>query len=172
MHIDAKLLNLFILNLNEAYRSLKLIILSYPRVENFFPLSGDVLKNLDIDSLDKLDAFRVRFCDLQDAIGNKVFRSLLLLEMEHIGSNLDVINNIEKRKIISSFELWQEIRNIRNLFIHDYPDTVEFKAKLLTDAFYKTKELINVMNKTIDYSSNVLKLNLENFEKLNIKESM
>lgn len=170
MNIDVKILKLFIQNLDEAYRSLKLIILSYPRLRSFFPLHGDHLKNLDIDDLDKLDAFRVRFCDLQDAIGHKLFRSLLLLEMEPIGSNLDIINNMEKRKIIASFQRWQDIRNIRNLFIHDYLDTIEFRAKLLNDAFNKTEELIVIMNRIIEYASSVLKIDLENYKKLHLKE--
>jgi uncharacterized protein with HEPN domain len=168
MHIDSKLLNLFIQNLDEAYRSAKLIILSYPRVENFFPLTGEDLKNLDIDSLDKLDAFRVRFCDIQDAIGNKVFRSLLVMEMEYLGSNLDVLNQIEKRGIISSFEEWQDLRNIRNLFIHDYPDTFDFKAKTLTDAFNKASEFINVINRIIDYMHRNLKIQNKEYNKLEV----
>lgn len=168
MHFDNKQLQLFSQNFDEAYRSAKLIILSYPRVKHFFPLSGEVLKNLDIDSLDKLDAFRVRFCDLQDAIGNKVFRSLLVLEMESIGSNLDVLNKIEKRALISSFEIWQDIRNIRNLFIHDYPDTLEFKAKILSEAFLKTPELVLVLNRTLQYLQDVLKIDLHPFKPLEI----
>lgn len=168
MHFDTKLLKLFIQNFDEAYRSAKLILLSYPRVEKFFPLSGELLTSLDIDSLDRLDAFRVRFCDLQDAIGNKVFRSLLVLEMESIGSNLDVLNQIEKRGLISSFETWQDIRNIRNLFIHDYPDTVDFKAKILSEAFKKTPELIFVVNKILKYLHQVLKIDLKEFQNLKL----
>jgi hypothetical protein len=168
MHIDAKLLKLFLQNFDEAYRSAKLIILSYPRVKHFFPLDGENLQKLDIDSLDKLDAFRVRFCDLQDAIGNKLFRSLLLLEMESIGSNLDILNQIEKRKLISSFDKWQEIRRLRNLFIHDYPDTVEFKAQILTKAFQETYELIHVLKRVINYLENVLKVDLDGYDQLDI----
>ncbi len=60
---------------------------------------------MDLDALDKLDAFRVRFCDLQVVLGNKVFRSLLTLEMEPNGSNLDLLNRIDKRGLLPSFEL-------------------------------------------------------------------
>jgi len=168
MHLDSKLLKLFYQNLNEAYRSAKLIILSYPRISNFFPLEGDKLLVLDIDALDKIDAFRVRFCDLQDAIGHKVFRSLLILEMEEIGSNLDVLNQIDKRGLITSFENWQEIRNIRNLFIHDYPDTVDFKAKILTQAFKHIQELIDVLNRVIEYSKKFSNLEFSEFPSLKI----
>lgn len=168
MHIDSKLLNLFIQNFDEAYRSAKLIILSFPRIKQLFPLKGDALKTLDIDALDKLDAFRVRFCDLQDAIGNKLFRSLLVLEMETIGSNLDVLNQIEKRGILPAFEVWQDIRNLRNLFIHDYPDTLEFKAEILSEAFKKTHELILVLNRVLKYAENVLKLHLNHFQILHL----
>lgn len=168
MHFDTKLLNLFIQNVDESYRLAKLILLSYPRVKSFFPLSGETLTSLDIDALDKLDAFRVRFCDLQDALGNKVFRSLLMLEMETIGSNLDVLNQIEKRELISSFGTWQDIRHIRNLFIHDYPDTIDFKAKILSEAFRKTPELISVLNRVLNYVHQVLKIDLKEFQKLNI----
>jgi hypothetical protein len=169
MHIDPKLFKLFLQNFDEAYRSAKLIILSCPRVKQFFPLSGASLKDLDIEALDKLDAFRVRFCDLQDAVGHKVFRSLLCLEMESLGSNLDVLNQIEKRDLISSFESWQEIRNIRNLFIHDYPDTLDYKAKILTAAFEKTPELIHVINNIIRYFQKTLKVELHEYAFLKLE---
>jgi hypothetical protein len=168
MHLDIKLLNLFLQNFDEANRSAKLIILSIPRIKNFFPILGPDLIDLDIESLDRLDAFRVRFCDLQDAIGNKVFRSLLCLEMESLGTNLDIINQIEKRGLIASFESWQDIRNIRNLFIHDYLDTLEFKAKMLNAAFEKIGELLFVYNNILNYINRKLKIDTPQFQPLRL----
>ena len=51
--------------------------------------------------MERLDAFRVRYGDLQDCLGNKVFRSVLLAEDEEPVSMADTLNRMEKRGILS-----------------------------------------------------------------------
>ena len=38
---------------------------------------------------------------------------------------------MEKRGILNSFDEWKRLREIRNLFAHDYPETDEEKAEAL-----------------------------------------
>lgn len=45
----------------------------------YVPLTGERLTTDDESLFERLDAFRVRYADLQDAIGNKLFRSILLV---------------------------------------------------------------------------------------------
>lgn len=97
MTYDIKLANLFYANFKEADRSANLLLSSYQRLKNLFPIKSNALDKLTEEEKDKLDAFRVRFCDLQDVIGNKIFRSILLLEEEELGSQLDIFNKIAKR---------------------------------------------------------------------------
>ena len=67
-----------------------------------FANSAESLKAADEDLQDKIDAFRVRFADLQDCLGHKLFRNLLKLEDESPVSMIDVLNMMEKREILTS----------------------------------------------------------------------
>lgn len=78
MIFDKKIAELFLLNFREAYRFAKLLLSSYSRITHLMPLQGESFTVLTDDDLDKLDAFRVRYCDLQDSLGNKTFRTLLI----------------------------------------------------------------------------------------------
>ncbi len=163
MAYDKNIAKLFLLNFNEAYRSAKLLLTSYDRVSNMIPLNNESFQGLSEDDMDKLDAFRVRYCDLQDSLGNKTFRSILLLEEEQIGSNLDILNKMEKREILKSFEDWKELRDIRNLFSHDYPETDEEKAEALNAAYSGTLKLLETLEKVIDYMEKKLNFSMKQF---------
>jgi hypothetical protein len=168
MHLDQKLWNLFIQNLSESYRSAMLLQSSYFRMKRLMPLTLDKFLNLTDEKMDMIDAFRLRFCDLQDSLGNKVFRSVLTLEEENVGSGLDVLNKMEKRGIIDSFDSFKVIRNIRNCFSHDYPDSDEAKIELLNSAFEITPVLIRVLNNVIAYVNTHFKHSQFNFKSLEI----
>lgn len=71
MVYDKNLAALFLMNFKESYRSAKLLTASRQRIEGLIPLDTSKMKTLSIDDLDMLDAFRVRFCDLQDSLGSK-----------------------------------------------------------------------------------------------------
>ncbi len=163
MVYDKKNADLFLQNFNEAYRSAKLLMLSYERLTNLMPIKGSLLNSLNMDDLDKLDAFRVRYCDLQDSLGSKIFRSILVLEEEAPGSNLDALNKIEKRGIIKTFEEWKLLRQIRNLFSHDYPDSDEDKAEFLSIAYSNTQNLVEVVDNVIQYMQEKLDFNMKSF---------
>jgi len=130
-YINRKYVSLFEANWSESIRTAKLLKSSHIRLAPFFPIKGLLLEMNDDDFLDKLDAFRVRFADLQDSIGNKLFRNLLKLEDESFISMIDVLNAIEKRSIVNSTQSWREVREIRNAFSHDYPETLQEKAEAL-----------------------------------------
>ncbi|MEM1283303.1 MAG: hypothetical protein AAGG81_07100 [Chlamydiota bacterium] len=151
MSYDQKIAELFLMNFKEPYRFATLLRSSYARLQGLFPLSGEKLTNLSTDDLDKVDAFRVRICDLQDTLGAKVFRTLLKLEEEYIGSQLDIINKIEKREIIPSFDTWKELREIRNLFSHDYPEDETRRAEAISIAHKSTPILLNILKSVKQY---------------------
>ncbi len=166
MTYDKKIANLFLLNFSEAYRSAKLLMSSYQRIANFIPLKGEALSSLNVDDLDKLDAFRVRYCDLQDSLGNKTFRSILILEEEMPGSNLDILNKMEKRRIIKTFDEWKMLRYIRNLFSHDCPETDTEKAETLNIAYSNTLLLVQVVDNVIKYMEDTLNFSMTDFPPL------
>ena len=170
MKIDRNKVKLFLMNFDEAHRTAGLLRSSYSRLRPLMPLTGEKMSRFDDEELDRLDAFRVRFGDLQDLIGAKLFRSILSLEEEVIGSQLDSINKMEKRGIIPSFEAWKEIRDIRNLFIHDYPDDDEQRAVSLNIAYESVSQLIDVFNAIREYVERKLHISLDKFTEISISD--
>ena len=77
------------------------------------------LANSDAYS-DILDAFVARFGRLQDRLGGKLLPTLLRLNMEKVGSQLDNLILAEKLGWLSSTDDWIELRGLRNLLIHEY----------------------------------------------------
>ena len=77
------------------------------------------LANSDAHS-DILDAFVARFGRLQDRLGDKLLPTLLRLNMEKVGSQLDNLILVEKLGWLSSTDDWIELRGLRNLLIHEY----------------------------------------------------
>ena len=142
---DPDLAALFVQSYGEAVRAARNTLVSVRRTAELFPLSAATLGNLDDEALERLDAFRVRYAQLQDLLANKLFRNLLRLEEETTGSMLDVLNAMEKRGIIVSFDDWKILRELRNTFMHDYPDQVRLRAEALTRAHAMASELCRIL---------------------------
>ena len=78
------------------------------------------------EELDKFEALTSRFARTSDILIQKIFRLIDLLELETSGSVLDRINRMEKRDLISSSEVFKEIRRLRNDIAHEYiPEAIE-----------------------------------------------
>jgi hypothetical protein len=150
---DPKLAALFLANYREAARVDRNLRVSLKRTAHLLPLDGASLDALDDDGRERLDAFRVRYADLRDLLSGKVFRSLLLLEEEMPTAQLDVLNAMEKRAILSSFQEWKRLRDIRNAFMHDYPEHADERAEALTLAVGGAQELLAVLDRTKRYAA-------------------
>ncbi len=157
MTYDKTLAKSFDENLHSAKRKGELLKSSITRMRAMMPLKTKSLDSLDETSKDMLDAFRVRFSDLQDILGGKVFRTLLLLEEEKLGSQLDIINKIVKRRIIDSFDEWKHWREVRNVFSHDYPEAEQERIEALNLAYALAPKLISVLSHVENYVNEKLK---------------
>jgi hypothetical protein len=153
---DPKLAALFVANLGEAKRVGTNLSTSLQRTAHLFPLDGTSLEALDDDGKERLDAFRVRFADLQDLLSGKVFRSLLILEEERPVSQLDVLNAMEKRGIIPSYQEWKRLRDLRNTFMHDYPEHANERAEALSLAVEGARQLLAVLNGVGKYAEHII----------------
>jgi len=149
---DSELAALLVANYGEALRTAARLSTSLERTEDLFPLTGDALARLDDGGAERLDAFRVRFSDLQDLLAGKLFRGLLRLEEEPALSQLDVLNAMEKRGIIGSLEGWKALRQLRNAFAHDYPEHDDQRAEALTLAAAGAGELLTVLRRLRNYA--------------------
>ena len=142
---DPDIAALFIVNYREALRAAHSLAASVRRTAGLFPLDGHALEVMDDDAREKLDAFRIRFSGLQDLLANKLFRGILLLEEETPQSMLDILNAMEKYGVIKSFDDWKSVRDLRNAFMHEYPDQLDICAAALTGAHAAAGELIQVL---------------------------
>lgn len=110
------------------------------------PIEPARLDALSEDDKDRLDAFRVRFIELQDLLGAKLFRAVLALEEEKTGSLLDTLNAMEKRGVIPSVTRWVELRRLRNGLSHEYPATAAQRAAALNEALQRAAELLAALD--------------------------
>ncbi|UQB43253.1 hypothetical protein JX580_05095 [Thiomicrospira microaerophila] len=91
------------------------------------------------------DQIIYRFSKLQDTIGAKLFKSVLLYEGENVNRPfLDILNRLEAMDIIN-IESWFEIRELRNEIAHDYDEHDETAIKLLNAILKRKKELKNTL---------------------------
>jgi hypothetical protein len=72
-----------------------------------------------------VNSFLFGFSKIQDRMGAKIFKQILL-ELKEIDTEAvpmrDVLGIMEKLGIIEQAEDWERLREIRNLLSHDYPD--------------------------------------------------
>jgi len=93
-----------------------------------------------------IDQLIYRFSKLQDAIGYRLF-PLLYTILENNSEPrpfIDILNYLEKLKIIDSAEEWQFLRNLRNNLAHDYPESVKQTVETL-NILYKKWDALKIM---------------------------
>ena len=129
-------------NLNESYKHLLRLENAFEALQKnyIFPITIDDFK-LVLASTEHLaysDQIIYRFSKLQDCMGAKLFKSVLLYEGENINKPfLDILNQLEAIDIINVDE-WFEIRDLRNEIAHDYEDNDEVAINIL-NIIYKLK---------------------------------
>ena len=124
--------NKHLLRLENAFEALKKNYTFPINIENF----KVILEN--IEHLAYSDQIIYRFSKLQDCMGAKLFKSVLLYEGENINKPfLDILNQLEAIDIINVDE-WFEIRDLRNEIAHDYEDNDEIAINIL-NTIYKLK---------------------------------
>ena len=101
-----------------------------------------------------LDGFRARFADLQDMLGKVMFQSIARLdEDESPGLELSTRERVvlmEKRGILDLLK-WQDVREVRNSFAHDYPDQHKQKAENFNAALEYSAYLLVVVKNIEEY---------------------
>ncbi len=105
--------------------------------------------------LDKFEALTSRFARTGDMLIQKIFRLIDIMELERPGSVIDRINRAEKRGLISSAEIFKEIRYLRNDISHEYiPTAIE---QIFGKVLELTPYLIDSVNRVKKYSKEILK---------------
>jgi hypothetical protein len=74
-----------------------------------------------------VNSFLFNYIKIQDKIGAKLFRTLLL-ELKEIDDlsipMIDILHILEKLNILTDTDQWERLREIRNLIAHEYPSDI------------------------------------------------
>jgi uncharacterized protein YutE (UPF0331/DUF86 family) len=112
------------------------------------------IKDLDEESLSRIEAFTSRFARLVDLLTKRVLRSLDQFEMHEPGTLLDIANRAEKRGLIKSVDWLRELRETRNAISHDYAG--DRFISILAYCNEELNELINTCQRVEAYGNKLL----------------
>jgi len=138
-------------NLNESYKHLDRLNGAFEQLslKYNFPLNQDSYDKIinNINDLAFSDQVIYRFSKLQDTIGAKLFKSLLLYQGENINKPfLDILNSLERIDIID-VEEWFEIRDLRNEIAHEYEESENIAINILNTIYELKQELEKILNR-------------------------
>jgi len=100
------------------------------------------------DDFDKLEVLASRFARLSDILVQKLFRMIDTLQLEAVGSTIDIINRAEKRGLCAPNKM-RMIRELRNKIAHEYADS-DLLA-LYSEIRAVTPDLLDSYNQTVDF---------------------
>ncbi|GAB6161572.1 hypothetical protein JCM12298_07310 [Desulfothermus naphthae] len=114
------------------------------------------LEDVDIENFEiikTIDTFIFRFMKLQDYMGYKLFKSFLIETGDYRDdmSFIDMLDKLEKLKIIDSAENWIKLRKLRNKLAHEYPDELEEILADIKEALKWSSYFKNVLLNMITY---------------------
>lgn len=142
-----------ILRLRDAWRECERNVYYLSRARQslapMLPMTAHSFERLTDTQVQSLDQFILRFTKLLDAMGSRLFPSILryLQEPYEERPMLDKLNRLEKLGYLESAETWQNIRATRNKFAHDYPDDSERNAALINLAQEAAEDMHALLSK-------------------------
>lgn len=113
-----------------------------------WPLTAERMAKPDEELVAALDQFAFRFARLQDTLGQKLFRAVLvgtLREPYEDSPMRDVLDRMERLRLLPSADRWEEIRAARNSLARDYPDTPVQRAARLNVARSMVDEMASIL---------------------------
>lgn len=139
--------------LEESRKHLERVQIAVSELERFDLLPLDLGSLREIEKNNQLMAFTdqliYRFSKLQDAMGAKLFKALLLYKGENTEAPfLDILNRLEKINVLN-VEEWFEYRDLRNEISHNY-DNKEMTVIAVINAIYRSRERLNTILANIE----------------------
>lgn len=118
------------------------------KVKQFIPITNDNYFTIDEENIGFLDQYIFRFSKLQDTIGARLFPVLLDSLAEPMSDKpfIDILNRLERLKVIESTLGWIQLRKIRNDISHEYPTSLAERI-----------EGLNILFDHLEYMQQVLK---------------
>ncbi len=129
---------------NEAHR-LK-IKRSRELLKDVFPIDVGSFEALSEEEIEHIDQFIYRFTKMQDSLGIRLIPCLYSwLEGDTTPKPfLDILNRLEKMRVIDSVENWQFFRNLRNNLAHDYPESLSQTVETLNLLYLEIEKFLSI----------------------------
>jgi len=139
--------------LNECAKHLKRMNFAYKKISSLFPITKERISKLNEDEISYIDQIIYRFSKLQDAIGQKLFKAVLIFLDEDVinKSSIDIFNRLEQLEIIENYEIWKDLRDLRNELAHEYEEDENETAEKLNTLFEKKSDLEKYLNDIHNY---------------------
>ncbi len=121
----------------------------FEKVEKLVPITAAKLSKFSEAQINNFDLVIFKFSKLQDDIGSKVFPIFLKTIEEDVESKtfIDILNKLEKIRVIENAEFWKSLKKVRNAIAHEYPDNPEIMAINLNDVLINTKIILKFWTK-------------------------
>ncbi len=126
---------------------------AYEKIRPELPIKPERVFKLNNDEVEHIDQFIFRFSKLQDSIGQKLFKAVLSELGEDVSSQpfIDIFNRLEQLEIISSYDEWNELKNLRNDIAHEYEEDENVASEKLNLLFDKKNSLEKYLNDILSY---------------------
>lgn len=144
-HLNLERLNTSLYKCNTHLRRLNY---ATSQVTGLFPLTFEKYDTFSEVTIGHIDQLIFRFTKLQDELGNNTFRFLLEYLREDITDKpfRDILNNLERLKIIESADTWLSLRELRNDLTQEYPELVDETIDKLNHLFLQLPLLENILS--------------------------
>ena len=117
------------------------------QTKKLFPLDRETYQGLNEAQIGNIDQLVYRFTKLQDELGTNTFRFVMVYLQEDILDKpfRDILNGLERLKIIDSSDTWLALRELRNDLAHEYPMMLEETIDKLNHLFVQLPVLKNIL---------------------------
>ena len=105
--------------------------------------------NVDRLSEEDIEKIEILFSRSADMLINRVLRGIDILELEDIGTKLDIAIRAEKRRFVESFKELIALKDLRNELAHEYLG--EWFGNKLPEVIEASEKLIEIANRVLNY---------------------
>ena len=141
-YVEEKLSRIFY----ECDKHIQRIEYATKNMSKFMPLYKDKYISLDNDKIKDIDQFLFRFSKLQDTMGQRLFKNILLFLGEDVESKpfIDILNLMEKFGLLESAIEWRRLREARNELAHNYDDDADEMSLIINKLYGDTELMISI----------------------------
>ena len=121
---------------------------SSSQVKDLFPLTEEKYSKISDATIGNIDQLVFRFTKLQDELGNCTFRYLLEFLKEDIADKpfRDILNILERLRIVESADSWLMLRELRNDLAHEYPTMIDETIEKLNFLYCQLPLLTSILS--------------------------